>query len=78
MSQESPTAMTLSHTTKLPIVGMSCQHCVHTVEEALKAIDGVEQATVSLKPAHAAIVHRSDVPQAQLVDAIERVGFDVG
>jgi copper chaperone len=37
-------------TTTYPVVGMTCDHCVHAVTEELGALDGVTDVTVALVP----------------------------
>ena len=39
----------------LEIDGLICSACVHTVEDALKAVNGVEEADVSLNDSEAVI-----------------------
>ena len=64
--------------TKLKIDGMSCQHCVKTVTEALTELPGVRRAKVNLRKAEA-VVHfdASRVTPANLIEAITAVGFKV-
>ena len=64
--------------TKLKIGGMSCQHCVKTVTEALTELPGVRRAKVNLRKAEA-VVHfdASRVTPANLTEAITAVGFQV-
>ena len=62
--------------TKLKIDGMSCQHCVKTVTDALTELPGVQRAKVNLRKAEA-VVHfdASRVTPANLTEAITAVGF---
>ena len=46
-------------TATLKVTGMSCDHCVRAVTQALKNTDGVQDATVDLKSARAT-VHYDD------------------
>ncbi len=64
--------------TKLKIDGMSCQHCVKTVTEALTELPGVRRAKINLRKAEA-VVHfdASRVTPANLTEAITAVGFKV-
>ena len=41
-------AKTASRKVRLPVEGMNCAGCVRTVEAALRAADGVEDATVAV------------------------------
>ena len=43
--------------TKLSIEGMSCDHCVRAVTEALQGLSGVTKAVVTLKTKSAEVEH---------------------
>lgn len=63
--------------TKLKISGMSCQHCVKTVKDALTALEGVQSAKVNLRKGEAVV--RFDelyVNPVNLRDAITQAGFE--
>lgn len=63
--------------TKLKIGGMSCQHCVKTVTDALTALEGVQSAKVNLRKGEAVV--RFDelyVNAVNLRDAITQAGFE--
>ena len=47
-------------TAVLKVVGMTCQHCVSTVKQALEAVVGVEHATVDLNAGRAVVEYRQD------------------
>jgi copper chaperone CopZ len=61
--------------TVLKIEGMTCDHCVHTVQKALLTVPGVEKAEVSLSQKKAIITHESsfDIPAA--LHAVEEEGY---
>lgn len=59
------------------IRGMTCASCVGRVEQALRRVDGVSQATVNLATEKALIQTNHEVSQADLVKAIEKTGFEV-
>lgn len=62
---------------KLKISGMSCQHCVKTVKDALTALEGVQSAKVNLRKGEAVV--RFDelyVNPFNLRDAITQAGFE--
>ena len=63
--------------TKLKIDGMSCQHCVKTVTDALTALEGVKRAKVNLRKGEA-VVHfnEQDITLIVLRDAITEAGFE--
>ena len=57
------------------IEGMSCNHCVAHVREALEAIDGVKVMDVSLDNNNALV--ETKVDNDVLINAIEEEGYDV-
>ena len=57
--------------TTLEINGMSCQHCVKTVTDALTALEGVQRAKVNLRKGEA-IVH-FDAARATTVNLTEAI-----
>lgn len=62
----------------LSIVGMTCQSCVNTIEEALRALPSVSQATVNLSEGTAVVVGaRSSTLARTLADAVYALGFSV-
>lgn len=62
--------------TKLNIDGMSCQHCVKTVTDALTELEGVRRAKVNLRKGEA-VVHfdAARITPANLTTAITEAGF---
>ena len=63
--------------TTLQIEGMSCDHCVRHVKEALESVAGVTSAKVSLKEKSAAVEHGDKVDLAALKAAVEEAGYEV-
>jgi copper chaperone len=59
----------------LTIQGMSCQHCVRAVREALGGVPGVGGADVAV--GHAKVEANDDVTRAALAAAIAEAGFSV-
>jgi copper chaperone len=58
----------------LKVEGMSCQHCVRAVTEALSAVDGVEKVVeVSLDRSEAIVAGEPKI--ADLVAAIAEEGY---
>ncbi|MFT3735299.1 MAG: heavy metal translocating P-type ATPase [Rhodocyclaceae bacterium] len=66
---------------KLPIAGMTCASCVARVEKALKAVPGVQDASVNLATEQAQVQFSGDQTAAEVtrsaIAAIERTGFGV-
>lgn len=62
----------------LKITGMSCGGCVNKIEGALKAVPGVNSATVSLANREASVqFSQSQTSHEQLQLAIEKAGYGV-
>jgi mercuric reductase len=61
-------------TITLRISGMTCEHCVRAVENALNAIPGIA-ARVSLEEKLARIEAESGIDIERLVQAIEEEGY---
>ena len=63
--------------TKLKIGGMSCQHCVKTVTDALVELEGVQRAKVNLRKGEAIIrFDKLRIAPADLKAAIMEAGFE--
>jgi copper chaperone len=61
-------------TVKLSVEGMTCDHCVHAVRDALSKVPGVEQVVeVSRERAEAIVDGGPDV--GALIAAIEEEGY---
>jgi copper chaperone CopZ len=63
--------------TTLSIDGMSCEHCVKHVTEALKADSGGKKAKVNLKSGKAEVDHDDSVGLDALSAAVTEAGFKV-
>ncbi len=57
----------------IEIAGMHCQSCVSKIETALKRVEGVRSATVTLEPPRA-VISGDDVDKDQLAEAIQGAG----
>lgn len=64
-------------TKKIFIEGMSCQHCVKHVKDALEKLDGIKSAKVSLEDKWAEIELSHDVDNEKIKEAIEDAGYEV-
>ncbi len=65
-------------TLSVRIEGMTCASCVGRVEKALKALPGVERASVNLATEHAEVTFSGAPDPAAVARAIEDVGYGVG
>lgn len=67
-----------SFRTVIPIVGMSCQHCVADVKERLEGVEGVQGVTVSLEQAEATALSHHQIPQSEFEKALEDSDYQIG
>ncbi len=59
------------------IEGMSCMHCVKTVEKALKDIPAVKSVKVDLEEKTAQIISKKEIEKSIIEKVIEEAGFKV-
>ncbi|GHU66325.1 copper chaperone CopZ [Clostridia bacterium] len=65
-------------TSIIKVEGMSCEHCVKAVTNALNALDGVESVSVDLTAGTATVVYNPDKsPLGKIKAEIEDQGYDV-
>lgn len=64
----------MAKTIELNVTGMTCDHCVRSVTNALKDVPGVEDAVVSLEEKKATVT-AGEVDVATLIAAIEEEGY---
>ena len=63
-------------TTTLKVDGMTCQHCVRAVTEALESQDGVTRAQVDLQAGRARVEYdEGRVTPGQLANAVIDEGY---
>ena len=61
----------------LPIEGMTCASCVGRVEAALAKVEGVGSVSVNLATERADIRPAGPIDRMALIQAVEKVGYDV-
>jgi len=59
------------------VLGMTCQHCVVAVEEALGRVDGVTSIEVDLDSGTATYSEEKRVDLAEVRRAVEEAGYKV-
>ncbi|MDA1235351.1 MAG: heavy metal translocating P-type ATPase [Acidobacteria bacterium] len=67
-----------TRTHRFAVKGMSCGHCVKTVESSLLAVPGVQKTSVDLAAGKAVVVAGAAVTGASLAAAVEDAGYGVG
>ena len=61
----------------LQVKGMSCEHCVQSVTQALEALDGISKVKVRLKRARADVQYDPDrVTPDAMIEAITNAGYE--
>ena len=71
--------MTKSTNLTIEIYGMECEGCVNSVLRAIKKVNGVQDATVSLEQSNARVTFDSSVVADEgIQQAITDAGFEVG
>lgn len=70
------TGTTKTH--RMNVTGMSCGHCVNSVEKSLRGVPGVKNATVDLAGGKVTVFAGSEVQAAALTTAVEDAGYGVG
>lgn len=64
-------------TTTLKVQGMTCQHCVRSVTQALESHDGVTRADVNLEAGRANVEYdESRVTPRDLAKAVAEEGYE--
>ncbi|WP_147819089.1 heavy-metal-associated domain-containing protein [Salidesulfovibrio onnuriiensis] len=61
---------------EVKVNGMSCQHCVKSVTDALDALDGVINVSVDLASGIAKYDEEKPVPEDAVKEAIRKIGFE--
>lgn len=61
----------------IQVEGMMCAHCQAAVEEAAKALPGVQEATVDLTAGTVTVTAVDSVQRADICAAVEEQGYDV-
>ena len=60
------------------VEGMSCEHCVHAIKNALIELEGVSSTEISLERKTVTVEYEEDkLEEALIVSAIEEQGYDV-
>lgn len=62
---------------KISIEGMSCNHCVNHVKEALSELNGVTSVDVNLEAKSAVLESGSEVKDEDIKFAVDDVGYEV-
>lgn len=67
----------MSNQVTLQVQGMSCGHCVKTIENSVGALNGVEKVNVQLDAGTVDVEFNNEVNVQQISDTIEDQGYTV-
>nr|WP_186144134.1 heavy metal translocating P-type ATPase [Burkholderia gladioli] len=73
--EQAPAPTAAAAPIELDIAGMTCASCSNRVEKALAQVPGVSRASVNLATERASVSVDDSVSAAQLVAAVEKVGY---
>ena len=62
---------------KIYIEGMTCEHCLNRVKNALSEMDNVKEVQVNLAEGFALIESDREIVNSALTDTIDEAGYDV-
>ncbi len=62
---------------ELKVQGMTCQHCVNTVQRAVSSLEGISKVEVSLDSGTVRVSMEKDVPLDIIKRSIEEWGYKV-
>ncbi|MHC1721451.1 MAG: heavy-metal-associated domain-containing protein [Clostridiaceae bacterium] len=62
---------------KIKINGMSCEHCIKRVKNAMEEIEGVSNVQIDLSSGVALFDATDDVKDGDIKYAVEDAGYDV-
>ena len=60
----------MEKTVEIPVFGMSCQHCVKAVTDALSSRNGVKSVTVSLENKNTRVIFDDELAGVPALEAI--------
>ena len=67
----------MSSQIQFKVTGMSCDHCKKAVEDAVKAIDGVESVVADVAAGSVDIALKENINEDVIKKAIEEAGYTV-
>ena len=64
-------------TSTYAVTGMTCEHCVRAVTEAVRRIEGVAEVTVDLPTGALTISSSEPIDDATVAEAVEEAGYQL-
>lgn len=62
---------------KIYIEGMTCEHCLNRVKNALSEMDNIKEVQVNLAEGFALIESDREIVNSALTDTVDEAGYDV-
>ncbi|ACV68283.1 heavy-metal-associated domain-containing protein [Desulfohalobium retbaense] len=62
---------------EVTVKGMSCQHCVQAVTNALESIDGIANVQVDLSTGRVEFEQSGEIPEPQIRQAVQDAGYEM-
>lgn len=63
--------------TTLVVSGMSCGHCVQSISDELRGVDGVTAVEVDLQTGRVTVGSTGELPEPEVRAAVENAGYEV-
>jgi copper chaperone len=63
--------------TSYTVTGMTCQHCVASVQEEIHEITGVRDVTVDLATGTVSVTSEEPLSDTQIADAVSEAGYQL-
>jgi copper chaperone len=77
-SSESSSSLVVTGDVEFTVEGLTCGHCVQTVEKAVSALEGVESASVELVPGgRSRLVVSGQAHSVAVREAVTSAGYSV-
>ena len=64
-------------TATFTVTGMTCDHCVRSVQSEVAKIDGVDSVDVDLASGTVTVESTADIDPAAVVAAVDEAGYEV-
>jgi copper chaperone CopZ len=59
------------------VVGMTCDHCAHSVAREVAQVNGVDDVTVDLATGVVTVTSNADLDVAAIGDAVDEAGYEL-
>jgi len=63
--------------TQITVTGMTCQHCVMSVTEEIREIDGVSAVDVELESGAVTVLSNREISTDEIAVAVTEAGFQL-